>query len=121
MVSSHQLGIEVGILEHKSNPAPPLLPECEHRFILNICNLSKPHSFFIAFISAQPPRSQKPNFERYEKENTVAPCGPTEEDGQDDVIFSGEVENISKESLERIQNDSKTPYYVHKKIAEAME
>ncbi|MBW0526314.1 hypothetical protein O181_066029 [Austropuccinia psidii MF-1] len=62
MVSSHELGIEVESLAHESNPDPLVLPECEHRFNLNICNLSKPETFFIAFISAQPPSSHKPNF-----------------------------------------------------------
>ncbi|MBW0549861.1 hypothetical protein O181_089576 [Austropuccinia psidii MF-1] len=67
MVISHELGIEVQNLEHESNSDPPVLPECEHRFILNICNLSKPDTFVIAFISAQPPSSQKPNLKSYEK------------------------------------------------------
>ncbi|MBW0471663.1 hypothetical protein O181_011378 [Austropuccinia psidii MF-1] len=71
MVSSHELGIEVESLSHESNPDPLVLPECEHIFILNICSLSKPDTFVIAFISAQPPSSQKPNFESYEKEKTV--------------------------------------------------
>ena len=85
----------------------------------------------IAFISGQPPSSQKPNFKSYEKEKTVEPCALTEDDGQDDVIFSGEVEIISKEQsvsniaqtipkLEKIQNDSKIPNYARQKIAEAM-
>ncbi|MBW0589399.1 hypothetical protein O181_129114 [Austropuccinia psidii MF-1] len=99
MVSSHELGIEVESLAHESNQDPPVLPECEHRFILNICSLSKPDTFVIAFISAQPPSSQKPNFKSYEKEKTVEPCAPTEDAGQDDVIFSGEVEIISKEQF----------------------
>ncbi|MBW0492145.1 hypothetical protein O181_031860 [Austropuccinia psidii MF-1] len=51
MVSRHELGIEVEILSHEGNPDPPVLPKCEHRFILNIFNLSKPDSFVIAFIS----------------------------------------------------------------------
>ncbi|MBW0473626.1 hypothetical protein O181_013341 [Austropuccinia psidii MF-1] len=83
------------------------------------------------FVSAQPPSSQKPNFKSYEKEKTVEPRAPTEDAGQDDVIFSGKVEIISKEQfvsnmpqtiprLEKIQNDSKIPDYVHQKIAEAM-
>ncbi|MBW0487938.1 hypothetical protein O181_027653 [Austropuccinia psidii MF-1] len=131
MVSSHELGIEVESLAHESNPDPPVLPECEHRFILNICSLSKPDTFVIAFISAQPSSSQKPNFKSYEKEKTVEPCALTEDAGQDDVIFSGEVEIISKEQfvsniaqtiprLEKIQNDSKIPDYVCQKISEAM-
>ncbi|MBW0540738.1 hypothetical protein O181_080453 [Austropuccinia psidii MF-1] len=62
MVSSHELGIEVKSLAHESNPDPPVLPQCEHRLILNICNLSKPDSFVISFIAAQPPSSQKLNF-----------------------------------------------------------
>ncbi|MBW0546927.1 hypothetical protein O181_086642 [Austropuccinia psidii MF-1] len=131
MVSSHELGIEIEILAHEINPDPPVLPECEHRFILNICSLSKPDTFVIAFISAQPPSSQKPTFKSYEKEKTVEPCAPTEDAGQDDVIFSGEVEIISKEQfvsniaqkipmLEKIQHDCKIPDYVHQKIAKAM-
>ncbi|MBW0584549.1 hypothetical protein O181_124264 [Austropuccinia psidii MF-1] len=131
MVSSHELGIEVESLAHGSNADPPVLPECEHRFILNICSLSKPDTFFIAFISAQHPSSQKPNFKSYEKEKTVEPCAPTEDAVQDDVIFSGEVEIISKEKfvsniyqtiprLKKIQNDSKIPDHVCQKIAEAM-
>ncbi|MBW0480643.1 hypothetical protein O181_020358 [Austropuccinia psidii MF-1] len=131
MVISHELGIEVESLEHESNPDPPVLPECEHRFILNISNLSKHDSFVKAFISAQPPSSKKPNFNRYEKEKTVEPCAPTEGAGQDDIIFSGEVEIILKEQfvsniaqtiprLERIHDDSKIPDYVRQKISEAM-
>ncbi|MBW0480670.1 hypothetical protein O181_020385 [Austropuccinia psidii MF-1] len=131
MVRSHELGIEVESLEHESSPDPPVLPECEHRFILNICSLSKPDTFVIAFISAQPPRSQKPNFKSYEKEKTVEPCAPTEDAGQYDVISSGGVEVICKEQfvsniaptiprLEKIQNDSKIPDYVRQKLAEAM-
>ncbi|MBW0543172.1 hypothetical protein O181_082887 [Austropuccinia psidii MF-1] len=125
MVSSHELCIEVESLAHGSNP------ECEDRFMLNIYNLSKPDNFVIAFISAQPPSSKKPNFESYEKEKTVEPCAPTEDAGQDDIIFYGEVEIISKEqfvsniaqkipSLEKIQNDSKISYYVRQKISEEM-
>ncbi|MBW0495139.1 hypothetical protein O181_034854 [Austropuccinia psidii MF-1] len=117
MVSSHELGIEVESLADESNPDPPVLPECEHRLILNICSLSKPDTFVIAFISAQPPCSQKPNFKSYEKEKTVEPCAPTEDAGQEDVIFSGEVEIISNKQfvsniaqtiprLEKIQNYS---------------
>ncbi|MBW0570798.1 hypothetical protein O181_110513 [Austropuccinia psidii MF-1] len=79
----------------------------------------------------QPPSSRKPNFESYEKEKTVEPCATTEDDGKDDVIFSGEVEIISKEQfvsniaqtiprLEKIQTDSEIPDYVCQKIAEAM-
>ncbi|MBW0470127.1 hypothetical protein O181_009842 [Austropuccinia psidii MF-1] len=99
MVSSHELGIEVESLSHESNPDPPVLSECEHRFISNICNLSKTDSFVIAFISAQPPRSQKPNFKSYEKEKAVELCAPTEEAGQYDVILSGKAEIISKEKF----------------------
>ncbi|MBW0555085.1 hypothetical protein O181_094800 [Austropuccinia psidii MF-1] len=131
MVSSHDLGIELESLEHESNPDPPVLSECEHRFIFNICSLSKPDTFVIAFIPAQPPSSQKQNFKSYEKEKTVEPCAPIEDAGQDDVIFSGEVEIISKEifvsnivqtapRLEKIQNDSKIPEYVRQKISKAM-
>ncbi|MBW0561852.1 hypothetical protein O181_101567 [Austropuccinia psidii MF-1] len=107
MVSSHELGIEVDSLVHESNPDPPVLPEC------------------------QPPSSQKPNFKHYEKEKTVELCATIEDAGQDDVIFSGEVEIISKEKfvsniaqtiprLKKIQNDSKIPDYVCQKTAEAM-
>ncbi|MBW0585160.1 hypothetical protein O181_124875 [Austropuccinia psidii MF-1] len=99
MVSSHELGFEVESLAHESNPDPPVFPECEHIFILNICSLSKPDTFVIAFISAQASSSQKPNFKRYEKEKTVEPCALTEYTAQDDVIFSGEVEIISKEQF----------------------
>ncbi|MBW0477010.1 hypothetical protein O181_016725 [Austropuccinia psidii MF-1] len=98
MASSHELGIEVDSLAHESHPDPPVLPEY------------------------QPPSSQKLNFKSYEKEKTVEPCAPTEDAGQDDVIFSGKVEIISKENfvsnisqaisrLEKIQNDSKIPDY----------
>ncbi|MBW0494439.1 hypothetical protein O181_034154 [Austropuccinia psidii MF-1] len=97
MLSSHELDIEVESLAHESNPDPPVLPEYEHRLILNICNISKPDSFVIAFISAQCQSSQKAHFKSYDKEKTVEPCAPTEEGGQDDIIFSGEVEIISKE------------------------
>ncbi|MBW0478307.1 hypothetical protein O181_018022 [Austropuccinia psidii MF-1] len=101
MVSSHELGIEVESLAHET------------------------------FLSAHPPSSHKPNFKSYEKEKIVEPCAPTEDSGQDDVIFSGEVEIISKEPfvsniaqtiprLEKIQNDSKIPDYVLQKIAEEM-
>ncbi|MBW0482258.1 hypothetical protein O181_021973 [Austropuccinia psidii MF-1] len=99
IVSSHELGIEVESQSHENNQDPPVLPECEHRFILNICNLSKADIFVIAFISAQPPSSQKPNFKSYENENTVESCAPTGDAGQDDVIFSGKVEIISKEKF----------------------
>ncbi|MBW0500710.1 hypothetical protein O181_040425 [Austropuccinia psidii MF-1] len=98
MVSSHDLGIEVESEAHEINLDPPVLPE------------------------SQPPSSQKTNFKSYEKEKTVEPCAPTEDAGQDDVIFSGEVEIISKEQfvsniaqtiprLQKIQNDSRTPDY----------
>ncbi|MBW0487841.1 hypothetical protein O181_027556 [Austropuccinia psidii MF-1] len=117
MVSSHELGIEGESLAHESNQDPPVLPECEHRFILNICSLSKPDYFVLAFILAQLPSSQKQNFKSYEKEKTVKPCALTEDAGKDEIIFSGEVEIISKEQfvsniaqtiprLEKIQNDS---------------
>ncbi|MBW0510857.1 hypothetical protein O181_050572 [Austropuccinia psidii MF-1] len=129
--SSHELGIEVESLDNESNPDPPVLPECEHRFILNICGLSKPDPFAIAFISAQPPSSQKPNLKSYEKEKAVEPCAPTEDAGHDDVIFNGEVEIISKEQfvsnisqkipmLKKIQNDRKNPDFVRQKIFETM-
>ncbi|MBW0489572.1 hypothetical protein O181_029287 [Austropuccinia psidii MF-1] len=75
MVSSHELGIEVEILEHENNKDAPVLPE------------------------SQPPSSQKPNFKSYQKEKTVEPCSPTEDAGQDDIIFSGKVEIISKEQF----------------------
>ncbi|MBW0471637.1 hypothetical protein O181_011352 [Austropuccinia psidii MF-1] len=131
MVISHELGIEVETLAYESNPDPPVLPECEHRFILNICSLSKPDTFVIAFNSPQPPSSHKPNFKSYEKEEVVEPCAPTEDAGQEDTILSGEVEIKYKEqfvskisqtipSLEKIYNDSKISDYVHQKIAEAM-
>ncbi|MBW0467598.1 hypothetical protein O181_007313 [Austropuccinia psidii MF-1] len=71
MVSSHQLGIEVKSLVHESNPDPTVLAECEHRFIFNIWNLSKPDSFVIGFVSAHPPSSHKPNFESYKKEKML--------------------------------------------------
>ncbi|MBW0461951.1 hypothetical protein O181_001666 [Austropuccinia psidii MF-1] len=108
MVSSHELGVEVEILEHEISTDPQVLPECEHRFILNICNLSKPYIFVTDFISDQPPSSQKPNFKCYEKQKTVEPCAPTEYSGQDDVIFSGEVKlyprsNLSQTSLKQSQ------------------
>ncbi|MBW0550002.1 hypothetical protein O181_089717 [Austropuccinia psidii MF-1] len=107
MASSHELGIEVESQSHEDNQDPPVLPEC------------------------QPPSSQKLNFKSYEKEKTVEPCALTEDDGQDDVTFSGEVKIICKEQfvsniaqtiprLEKIQNDSKIPDYVCQKIAEAM-
>ncbi|MBW0578544.1 hypothetical protein O181_118259 [Austropuccinia psidii MF-1] len=107
MVSSHELGIELESLAYESNPDPPALPE------------------------SQPPSSHKPNFKSYEKEKTVESCAPTEDAGQDDIIFSGDVGIISKEQfvsniaqtiprLKKIQNGSKTPDYVHKTIAEAM-
>ncbi|MBW0483061.1 hypothetical protein O181_022776 [Austropuccinia psidii MF-1] len=87
--------------------------------------------FFIAFISDKPPSSQQPNFESYEKEKTVEPLKPTEDAGKYDVIFSGKVEIMSKEQfgskitqtiprLEKIQNDSRIPDYVHQNIGEAM-
>ncbi|MBW0490847.1 hypothetical protein O181_030562 [Austropuccinia psidii MF-1] len=131
MVNSHELGIEIESLAHENNSDPPICLECEHRFILNICSLSKPDTFVIAFYSPQPPSSQKPNFESYEKEKTVEPCAPTEDAGKDDLIFSGEVEIISKETfvsniaqtiprLKKIQNDSKIPDYVHQMISESM-
>ncbi|MBW0508481.1 hypothetical protein O181_048196 [Austropuccinia psidii MF-1] len=99
IVSSHELGIEVESLAQKGNPDPPVLPECEHRFILNICSLSKPDTFSIALFSAQPPSSQKPNSKRYEKEKTVETCAPTEDAGKDDIIFRGEVKILSKEQF----------------------
>ncbi|MBW0468644.1 hypothetical protein O181_008359 [Austropuccinia psidii MF-1] len=99
MVSSNYLGIEVESLSHESNPDPPILQECEHRLILNIFNLSKPDSFIIAFVSAKPSSSHKPNFKSYESEKTFVPYAPTEEAGEDDAIFSGEVEIISKEQF----------------------
>ncbi|MBW0478809.1 hypothetical protein O181_018524 [Austropuccinia psidii MF-1] len=99
VVSSNELGIEVESLVHEHNTDPPVITECEHRFILNICNLSKSATCVIAFISAQPPSSEKPNLKSYEKEKTVEPCAPTEDGGQDDIIFSGEVEIISKEQF----------------------
>ncbi|MBW0462564.1 hypothetical protein O181_002279 [Austropuccinia psidii MF-1] len=131
MVSSYELGIEVESLAHESNPDPPVPQECEHRFIFNIFSISKPDTFVIAFISAQPPSSQKPKFKSYEKEKTVEPFAPTKDSQQDDIILSGEVEVISKEQfvtdisqkiprLEQIQNYSKTPDYLCQKISEEM-
>ncbi|MBW0550988.1 hypothetical protein O181_090703 [Austropuccinia psidii MF-1] len=99
MVSSHELSIEVESLEHEINPDPPVLPECDLRFILNIYSLSKPDSFVIAFLPAKTPSSQKPDFKIYKKEKTVEPCAPAEDAGQDDIIFSGEVEIISIEQF----------------------
>ncbi|MBW0481552.1 hypothetical protein O181_021267 [Austropuccinia psidii MF-1] len=111
MLSNHELGIEVEGLAHESNPDPLVFPE--------------------SFISAQPPSSQKPNFRIYEKEKTVETCAPTEDAGKDDIIFSGELEIISKEQfvskisqtisrLEKVQNDGKIPDYVNQNISEAM-
>ncbi|MBW0526282.1 hypothetical protein O181_065997 [Austropuccinia psidii MF-1] len=99
MVSSHELGFELESLAHESNPDPPVLLEYDNRFILNICSLSKPDTFVIAFISAQAPSSQKPNFKSNEKEKPVEPCALTEVAGKDDLIFSGKVEIISKEQF----------------------
>ncbi|MBW0577846.1 hypothetical protein O181_117561 [Austropuccinia psidii MF-1] len=107
MASSRELGIEVESQSHEDNQDPQVLPESE------------------------PPSSQKPNFKSYGNEKTVEPCAQPEDDGQDDLIFSGEVEIISKEQfvsniaqkiprLKKIQNDSKIPDYVRQKIAEAM-
>ncbi|MBW0587521.1 hypothetical protein O181_127236 [Austropuccinia psidii MF-1] len=106
MASSCKLGIEVESQSHEDNKDTTVLPE------------------------SQPPTSLKPNLKSYEKEKSVEPCAPIEDAGQDDVIFSGEVEIISKEQFasnisqtiprfEKIQNDSKIPYYVCQKIAEA--
>ncbi|MBW0470892.1 hypothetical protein O181_010607 [Austropuccinia psidii MF-1] len=131
MVISNELGIKVESLAHENNQHPQVLPEFEHTFILNIFNLSKPDSFLIDLISAQPQSSQNPNLKSYEKEKTSEPCAPAEVVGKDDVIFSGKVEIISKEQfvskitqavprLEKIQNYSTIPDYVHKKIGEAM-
>ncbi|MBW0484372.1 hypothetical protein O181_024087 [Austropuccinia psidii MF-1] len=131
MVSSNELGIEFESLEHENNQHPSVHPECENRFLLHICNLSKLDSFFMSFIWAQPPSSQKLNLKSYEKEKTVQPCAEKEDAGQDEMILSGEVDIISKEQfisnitqtiprLETIQNDSKIPDYVHQKIGEAM-
>ncbi|MBW0532422.1 hypothetical protein O181_072137 [Austropuccinia psidii MF-1] len=131
MVSSNELGIEVESLEHENNQHSPVNPECENKFLLHIWNLSKLDSFFMSFIGAQPPSSQKLNLKSYEKEKTVKPCAETEDAGQDEIILSGEVDIISKEqfvsnitqtipSLETIQNDSKIPDYVHQKIGESM-
>ncbi|MBW0492197.1 hypothetical protein O181_031912 [Austropuccinia psidii MF-1] len=75
MVSSHELGIKVESQSHEYNQYPPVLPE------------------------SQPPSSQKLNFQSYEKEETSEPCVPTDNSGQDDVIFSGKVEIISKEQF----------------------
>ncbi|MBW0548634.1 hypothetical protein O181_088349 [Austropuccinia psidii MF-1] len=75
MASSRELGIEVESQSHEDNQDLPVLQK------------------------SQPPSSQKPNFKRYEKEKTVEPCAPTEDAGKDDVIFSGEVEIISKKQF----------------------
>ncbi|MBW0460385.1 hypothetical protein O181_000100 [Austropuccinia psidii MF-1] len=100
MVCSNELGVELEkSLAHENNQDPPVLSECKHIFIWNIWNLSKPDSCFIAIFSAQPPSSQKPNLKSNEKEKTVAPFEPTEDAGQDDIIFSGKVEIISKEQF----------------------
>ncbi|MBW0529490.1 hypothetical protein O181_069205 [Austropuccinia psidii MF-1] len=112
MVSSHELGIKVESLAHESNPDPPVLPECEHRFILNIFSLSKPDTFVIAFISAQPPSSQKPNFKSYEKEKAVEPCTPIEDSGQDDEFSVGRLKvyprnNLSQKLLKKSQGSKK--------------
>ncbi|MBW0474119.1 hypothetical protein O181_013834 [Austropuccinia psidii MF-1] len=107
MVSSHELGIDVESQSHENNQYPPVPPEY------------------------QPPSSQKPNFKSYQEEQTVEPCSPTEDAGQDDVIFSGKVEIISNKKflsnfsqtiprLEKIKNDSKISDYVRQKIAEAI-
>ncbi|MBW0515668.1 hypothetical protein O181_055383 [Austropuccinia psidii MF-1] len=51
MVSSNELGIEVESLVHENNQDPQFLPECEHKFMLNINNLSKPdfsHSLYFS-------------------------------------------------------------------------
>ncbi|MBW0463327.1 hypothetical protein O181_003042 [Austropuccinia psidii MF-1] len=111
MVSSNELGIETERQSHENNQDTPVLPE--------------------SFISSQSPSSQKPNFKSYEKEKTVEPCAPTGDAGQDDIIFSGKVEIISKEQfvsniaqtiprLEKIQKGSKIIDYVHQNITEAM-
>ncbi|MBW0527783.1 hypothetical protein O181_067498 [Austropuccinia psidii MF-1] len=81
MVSNNKLVIEVKSLEHENYQDPPVIQDCEHTFILNICNLSEPDSFLIAFISAQPPSSQRLNLKSYEKEKAVEPCEPTEDAG----------------------------------------
>ncbi|MBW0470516.1 hypothetical protein O181_010231 [Austropuccinia psidii MF-1] len=99
MVISNQLGIEVESLSHENNQDPPVLPEFEHKFIFNICNLSKPNSFLIAFISDQPPSSPKQNLNIYGKEKTFEPCEQTEDAGQDDVFFSGKLGIMSKEDF----------------------
>ncbi|MBW0555398.1 hypothetical protein O181_095113 [Austropuccinia psidii MF-1] len=75
MVSSHELVIEVESQSHENNQDPPVLSD------------------------SQPPTSQKQTFKTYEKEKTVEPCAPTEDPGQDEVIFSGKVEIISKEQF----------------------
>ncbi|MBW0488339.1 hypothetical protein O181_028054 [Austropuccinia psidii MF-1] len=99
IVSSHELGIEIESLAHEINPDPPVLPECEHRFILNIFNFFKTDNFVIDLNSAQYPSSQKQNFKSYERKKTFEPCAPTDNAGQDDVSFSGEVEMISMEQF----------------------
>ncbi|MBW0464256.1 hypothetical protein O181_003971 [Austropuccinia psidii MF-1] len=121
MVSSNELGMEVEILAHGKNQDPPALPEGEHTFILNISNLSKTDSFFIAIIFAQPPSSQKPNLKRYDKEKTVEACEPTEDAGHNVVFFSGKVEIIyNKQFVSKNKKDSKIYGNVFQKICEAM-
>ncbi|MBW0478618.1 hypothetical protein O181_018333 [Austropuccinia psidii MF-1] len=111
IVSSNELGIKVESLAQENNQDTPVLP--------------------VSFMSAEPPSFQKPNLKSYQKENTVKPCTPTEDSGKDDIIFSGKVEIISKEQfvsnitqtiprLDKIQNNSKIPGYVHQRIGVAI-
>ncbi|MBW0556389.1 hypothetical protein O181_096104 [Austropuccinia psidii MF-1] len=111
MLSSHELRIEVESCSHENKQDPQVLLE--------------------SLISTQPPSSQNPNFKSYEKGKTVAPCSPTEDAGQDDLILSGKVETIYKETfvskitqtiprLEKTQKDSKIPDYVCQTISDAM-
>ncbi|MBW0569536.1 hypothetical protein O181_109251 [Austropuccinia psidii MF-1] len=94
MVSSDELGIEVESLEHENNTNPPVLLE-----------------------------SLIENLKIFKNKNNVEPCAPTEDSGQDQKIFSGKVEIISKEQFVsnriktiprpgKVGNDGKTPYYV---------
>ncbi|MBW0493424.1 hypothetical protein O181_033139 [Austropuccinia psidii MF-1] len=71
MVSSDEFRIEVESLSHENNQELPVFPDCDYRFMLKICDLSNPNSFFIDFISAQPPSSQKQDFKSDEKGKTV--------------------------------------------------
>ncbi|MBW0460905.1 hypothetical protein O181_000620 [Austropuccinia psidii MF-1] len=87
MVSSHELGIEVESQSHENNQDPPVLPE------------------------SQPQSSQKTNFKSYQKEKTVEPCSPTENDRQDDIIFSGKEEELEIAGLEFLKPTEKEAFF----------